>query len=147
MQRFQQTLAQVRNALRSARIRRIDWVGVAACGILLLLGDLHSDPNERYIAHTNQRTGNPLGREVMPDGSRGIIEKSPPDEDRDLTLPDSSKVRLAPASTLAYATDFSKKRETYLDGRASFDVKADKTGHLLSTPVIRLSRCWAPDSM
>ena len=126
MRLFKLNLAQVRNALRSSRVRRMDWVGIVVCGILLLLGDLHSDQTEHYVAYTNPRTENPSGREVLSDGSRGIIEKSLPDEDRDLTLPDSSKVRLAPASTLAYATDFSKKRETYLDGRASFDVKADK---------------------
>jgi len=42
-----------------------------------------------------------------------------------ITLPDSSRVWLNAASTLRYASAFSKHREIYLEGEAYFDVTTD----------------------
>lgn len=42
-----------------------------------------------------------------------------------LSLPDGSKVRLAPKSRLSFAQNFGKLREVYLEGEAYFEVKRD----------------------
>jgi ferric-dicitrate binding protein FerR (iron transport regulator) len=45
----------------------------------------------------------------------------------DISLPDGSQVRLAAGSRFMYSADFgNRKRETYLTGQASFNVKTDK---------------------
>jgi ferric-dicitrate binding protein FerR (iron transport regulator) len=53
-----------------------------------------------------------------------VIQHQSADAFKEITLPDSSTVILAPHSTLSYSSDFGKKqRETQLDGEAFFDVK------------------------
>ncbi len=51
-----------------------------------------------------------------------------------LTLADGTRVWLNAASSITYPTSFNgKTREVKITGEVYFDVKADKSGHLLRT--------------
>lgn len=53
-----------------------------------------------------------------------VIHQQSADAFKEIKLPDSSTVILAPHSTLSYSSDFGKnQRETQLDGEAFFDIK------------------------
>lgn len=123
---FRHIFKQVLRALLRISCLRMGMVCAVFFVIALLQGDCHSGPKGRYHTNIGKRTEDQDGKLVLAVGSPAISDSCGRGEYQDLTLPDGSSVRIARGSRIAYATDFGKKRETYLRGRASFDIKSDK---------------------
>lgn len=94
-----------RPARKPHRLRRMLWIGAAACLVCALA------VGKWLLTGHHTEAAAPLQTEVAAETTRTVM------------LPDSTQVWLKPESKLSYYTDFGRQRQVWLQGEAVFDVK------------------------